>query len=232
MIQSLLEYQKVDAKLNEIEKKLSSSEERKKAVSAKKYLDGVEENVNKLDARAAELISAYESTTAEQLKLKEQEVAITDALDALADEKEASYLIKKVDELIAKIKSLEGKAGKLAEEIQSVMKEYATIKATTKAAQAQYAENAKKYAELKESVREEKTAVEKELEKLKSKVDESLMARYLKKRSAKIYPVLFAVRGLGCGACGMELPLSERNKLQKGEVIDCEQCGRMIYLSE
>ena len=58
MIQALLNYQSADAKLKKIEKTLADSEERKKAVSAKKYLEGVEENVNKLDDRAAELISA------------------------------------------------------------------------------------------------------------------------------------------------------------------------------
>ena len=69
MIQALLEYQKVDAKLRDIEKRLSGSEERKKAMSAKKYLEGVEENVNKLDARAADLTAAYAKTEEELLKL-------------------------------------------------------------------------------------------------------------------------------------------------------------------
>ena len=63
MIKALLDYQVADAKLNEIEKKLVESPERKKAVSAKKYLEGVEGNVNKLDDRAAELAAAYESAT-------------------------------------------------------------------------------------------------------------------------------------------------------------------------
>lgn len=229
MIQALLDYQKVDAKLREIEKKLSGSEERKKAVSAKKYLDGVEENVNKLDARAADLLATYEKTTQEQLKLKEQETAIADALDTLSDEKEAGYLIKKVEELIAKIKTLGSQAKKTAEEIQAVMKEYATIKATTKAAQVQYNDNAKKYNELKVSVQGEKDEVEKELASLKVKVDPALMARYAKKREGKIYPVIYAVHGNMCGACNMELPMAELNKLKNGEIIDCDQCGRLLY---
>jgi hypothetical protein len=88
---------------------LASSEEKKKAVSAKKYLEGVEESVNKLDAKAAELSATYEATTKEQLKLKEQEVEITDALNTVDDEKQATYLIKKAEELIAKIKALGAK---------------------------------------------------------------------------------------------------------------------------
>jgi predicted nucleic acid-binding Zn-ribbon protein len=229
MIEALLNYQTADAKLRKIEKTLADSEERKKAMSAKKYLEGVEENVNKLDVRASELLGLYEQMTDEQLKLKEQENVLKESLDSVADEKEATYLLKKAEELIGKIKSLGAKAGKIAEEIQSIMKEYSTIKNTTKAARAQYSENVEKYNALKDSVKAEKEEVEKQLETLKGKVDASLMDRYLKKRAGKIYPVLYEVRGDVCGACNMQLPMSEMNKLKNGEIIDCDQCGRLLY---
>lgn len=230
MIKALLAYQEQDAKLREIEKTLSNSEERKKAVSAKKYLEGVEESVNKLDDRAAELKLAYEKATEEQIKLKEQETVISDSLDAVEDDKEAAFLIKKAEELIGKIKALGAKANKILEEIQNVIKEYSKIKKTTQAAQVQYKESAEKYNALKDSVKEEKEAVEKQLEKLKKEVDSSLMDRYLKKRANKIYPIFYEVKGNICGACRMELPMSELNKLKNGEVIDCDQCGRLLYM--
>lgn len=229
MIKALIDYQTADAKLKKIEKTLAEADERKKAVTAKKYLEGVEESVNKLDDRAAELIATYESATAEQLKLKEQESAIVDSLDTACDEKEVQYLIKKAEELVAKIKTLGAKANKILAEIQAVVKEYSTIKNTTKAMQVQYKENAEKYNALKESVKDEKESVEKELETLKDKVDPTLMDRYLKKRANKIYPIVYAVRGNVCGACNMELPMSELNKLKNGEIIDCDQCGRLLY---
>lgn len=232
MIKALLAYQEADANLKKIETMLAGSEERKKAMNAKKYLEGVEESVNKLDARAAELYATYEKATEEQIKLKEQESEITDALNAVADEKEAQYLIKKAEELISKIKTLGSKAGKILEEIQAVIKEYSTIKKTTQAAQAQYKENAEKYNALKESCKDEKDSAVKQLDALKEKVEPSLMERYLKKRANKIYPVLYEVKGNVCGACRMELPMSEMNKLKNGEVIDCDQCGRLLYMAE
>lgn len=232
MIQNLLEYQQADAKLREIEKTLGGSEEKKKAVSAKKYLEGVEESVNKLDARASELYATYESVVGEQIKLKEQEGEISEALNVSSDEKEVAFLIKKAEELILKIKSLGNKASKILEEIQGLLKEYSTIKKTTQAAQTQYKENYSKYSALKESFKDEKEKIESQLEQLKKKVDQSLMARYLKKRADKIYPVLYEVKGNICGACRMELPMSEMNKLKNGEVIDCDQCGRMLYMAQ
>ena len=229
MIEGLLAYQKADAKLREIEKTLAESVERKKAMNAKKYLDGVVDNVNKLDDKASELISAYEQATKEQLKLKEQEEELLRALDEAADENAVAYLIKKVDELIGKIRVLGSKATKIEEEIQSVLKEYTTIRNTSKAAQAQYSEYGVKYNELKKSLKEKKDEVDAELEKLKKSVDPQLMERYLKKRADKIYPVMYAVKGNDCGACNMELSAAELNKLKKGEVIECGNCGRLLY---
>ena len=154
---------------------------------------------------------------------------LRESLDSVADDKEASYLIKKADELIAKIKALGAKASKIAEEIHALLKDYNNIKNTTKVAQAQYKENAEKYNALKETVKDEKESIEKELSELKKKVDPALMEKYLKKRADKIYPVVFALRGNVCGACNMELAMSEINKLKNGEVIECGLCGRLLY---
>lgn len=229
MLEQLLAYQTADKKLKDIEKTLSESPERKKAINAKKYIDSVEENVLKLDARAAELASAFERAVSDQTKLKEQEAELNHSLEELEDEKGAEYLIKKADELISKIKELEERTNKISSEIQGILKEYDSIKAMTKKAQAQYNENAPKYKALKDSVQAELVKVKEELDALSNKVDPELMKRYQLKRADKMYPIVYAVRGNHCGACNMELHAAALGKLKKGEVIDCDQCGRMLY---
>ena len=232
MIKNLLAYQEIDAKLKAIETELAGSEERKKALSAKKYLDGVEESVYKLDVRAQELNTAYQVALAEQEKLKEQEADFAKTLESVEDETEAEYLLKKASELLGKIKNLNAETTKIANEIQSVLAEYAKIRATTKSAQAQYSEYGKQYNELKASKQEEKSQIEAQLLELKKSVDPALMERYLKKRSDKIYPILFEVKGEVCGACNMQLPMSELSKLKNGEIIECDQCRRLLFKSK
>ena len=229
MIQELLNYQEIDAGLRKIESELAGSEERKKAVSAKKYLDGVEENVNKLDKKAGDLLAEYEKAVLDQKKLAEQKEEFTHALEGAEDETEIEYIVKKIDELVSKIKALATKLNKLAEEMASISKEYSSIKATTKAAQVQYAENGKKYNELKASKQGEREEIEKKLLALKKKVDGELMEKYLKKRGNKMFPIVYEVRGEMCGACNMQLSMLELNKLKNGEVIECDQCGRILY---
>ncbi len=229
MIEKLLEYQKADAGAREIEKALAESEDRKKYAVAKKYLDGVVENVNKLDLRASELLSAYEQATSAQIKLKEQEKELTQSLEESNDENAINFLLKKAEELIGKIKALGKQATSIEQDIKALAEEYSAIVKKTKVAQEQYKTYGEKYNELKKSLKEKKDAVDAQLDKLKDEVDGALMEVYLRKRAGKMYPIVYEIRGNLCGACNMELSGAELDKLKKGEVIECGNCGRMLY---
>lgn len=232
MIESLLKYQDVDAGLRKIEIALSGSEARKKAVSAKKYLESVDETVNGLDVKAAELAHIYEKLQSESKVLADQREEFVGALEHAADENALNYLAKKADELYNKVKNLTQETAKVADAMQAVYKEYAGIRNNIKNAQAQYAENGKIYNELKASKQDERTAIENELKNLEKDVEPSLMERYKAKRAMKIFPILYGVNGDFCGACNMELPKSTLARLKSGEVIECDQCGRLLYLKK
>ena len=140
-----------------------------------------------------------------------------------------NFYIKKAEDLIAQIKSLSASLNKNGDESQKVVKEYSTIKAQTKNAQAQYAESKEEYDKLKASFKQEMDDINKELESLKKSVDATLMEKYQKKRANKIFPIVYPVTSGVCGYCRMELSMLELNKLKNGEIIECDQCGRILY---
>lgn len=232
MIEELLNYQAIDSNLRKIELALAGSEEKKKAVTAKKYLEGVEDNLAKLESRSSDLLLAYQKVEEDLNKLKEQESEFVKAGEEVNDLNGVEYLTKKIDEISAQIKQLGASATKIGEEIQNVLKEYSNLKSSTKLAQVQLQENAEKYKELKNSYQEEMDKIKAELTKLAKKVDPSLMERYNLKRNNKIYPVVYEVNGEVCGACNMQLSMSELNKLKNGEIIECDQCGRLLYCKQ
>ena len=232
MIEQLLKYQEVDAGLRKIETELAGSEARKKAVAAKKFLESVDETVTKLDVKAAELAHIYENMQQESKLISEQREEFIGALEHADDENALNYLAKKVDELYAKVKNLSQESGKVADAMQSVYKEYASIRNNIKAAQAQYSENGKIYNELKASKQDDRNRIEGELKELEKNVDPALMERYKAKRANKIFPILYEVKGNVCGACNMELPKSVLAGLKNEDVIECDQCGRLLYLKK
>ena len=229
MEKAMLDYQQIDAKLRKIEVEISGSEERKKAVTAKKYLDVMPESVNKLDLRASELTVAYENALKEKDKLSEQQVELLKAMDHAEDETEGAYLIKKTEELIVKIKNLAETIKKIGAEIEAIVKEYAGIKKTAKSAQEQYNVYGAKYNQLKASKKDEMTAISNELAVLEKQIPSELMERYKQKRADKIFPVLYEVKTNVCGACNMELSMSAMSDLKNGKVIECDNCRRLLY---
>ncbi len=230
MINKLLKYQEVDSGLRKIELELSSSEDRKKALSAKKFLDGVEETIVKLNAKSKELYEQYLVVLEEQKKFSSKKEEYSVAIKDVENEDEISYLMKKIDETIAKIKNLSSLASKLGEEMQKVLAEYANLKAKTKSARAQYEEFGKKYNELKASKSAEMDEIKKELLALEKDIDAGVLERYKAKRAMKIFPILYEVKGKICEVCNMELSLAELSKLKSGTIIDCEQCGRLLFV--
>ena len=229
MIKELLAYQNADAKLRKIEKELGSSVAKKKGAQAKAYLEGVNDSVNKLDDKA-ELIAGESISLFDQQKKIENELQdISKAIDSATDENEVAYLAKKAEELLNQIKALAQKINKNNEESSKIVKEYSGIRNQTKSAQAQLAEAREEYDKLKATFKDEMVAINKELETLKKSVDPALMEKYEKKRANKIFPIAFEVTDSVCGACRMELSMLELNKLKNGEIIECDQCGRLLY---
>jgi len=229
MIDKILAYQKLDEKLYDIEVKLSSSEERKKAINAKKYIDSVDENIDKLDTKAQDLCVLSENLEKNRQLLLEQENELKSALETCQDKAGADFIIKKIEELSARLKSLRQEAERIEEETKNIIQDYAKIKNTLVKAKKQYEDNAKLYNEQKDAVKEERGAIKEKLDALANDIDSSLINKYQEKRAKKIFPIIYEVENNVCGFCKMELPSNIISKLKGGEIMECDQCGRLIY---
>ncbi|MBR2614668.1 MAG: hypothetical protein IKC71_03620 [Clostridia bacterium] len=229
MVKDLVAYQEVDAKLREIEVFLSNSEERKKSVVARRFLETVDESVQKLDKRAEELGIMFKNVDASSEKLKEEQVEFLGALEEVETPEEAIYLKKKLDELLSKMNALEKETANLKKEMEDLSNEYLNLRKKTKAAQNQYTENFAKFKELRDAKQPEVDALKKELEELGKKVDIVLFEKYQQKRKDKSFPIVYKVVGETCPACSMSLSMIDLNNLDKGDVIECEACRKLLY---
>ncbi len=230
MIEELLAYQEVDAELKEYEKELAGSEERKKRVTARKFLEGVEETIAKLEANSTELMNAYSNVIEKMKQLKAQASEFDKALDEMQSQDECAYLMRKTEEVAREINALGDELARIEGDMQKTLKEYATLKNKNKEMRAQYEEFNEKYKQLVASKKDVKDNIDGRLQVLREKVDADIMALYDRKRKdEKLFPVLYAIRDNYCGACNMELSMSEINKLKNGEIIVCDNCRRMLY---
>lgn len=233
MIKSLLEYQNVDAELREIELSLAQSEERKKAASAKNFLNGANDSVAKLEQRAEELASKFNASL-KLLGQLEEESKEYEGIDDM-DEDQLSYVKKKAQNLTEEINNLTSVIESLSKEIESVLKEFSQLKADIKKAKAQYSEYGPKYNELKASKEDEMNKIKARLKKLEAGIDANVLEKYNQRRKDKIFPVLNEAKEMSKHAycrCGTELSLTDYGNLKNGNIVECDSCHRLLYLSK
>lgn len=227
----LLEYQNVDAKLLEIERELAGSDERKKFVQAKKFIEAAAEKLEAQDRRAEGLLSARDALSA---RCEEMAKAISEysELDDMAEDDGAIAFYKRsAQSLMEQLRAIKGEIAKLTADIQAAVDDYKKLKEQTIAMQKQGKEYQEKYTKLKGERAAEVKAIAARLNKLAENIPADILEKYQTKRKERIFPILVALKADNRCACGMELSLAEQGKLSGGKVIECEHCRRFIYKS-
>lgn len=226
--QELLEYQKVDAELREIEKELTASEERKKYVQAKKFMESAAEKLEAQDKRAQELKALAQKLTGEFAEISKA-IAEYSELDEMVEKGgDVSFYKKKVQALIDKLRVTKGELNKLLTEIETACEEYKKLKKTTISMQKQYKEYAEKFKDLKNGRSAEVAAISARLEKIGANIPKEILAKYKAKRKERIFPVVAPLTNGRC-VCGMDFAIAQQGALSGGGIIECEHCHRFIY---
>ena len=230
MIDELLKYQEADGKLRAVEQVIFATEERKKYMTARKFLEKAPEKLEALDVKAAELRHLFE-----QLEKKDKEIADTikdyENLDEMIGEQggEISFYKKNATQISDNLRGLKAEINKLVSLIEAASSEYQTVKKQTIAMQRQYKEYKEKYAAVKESHAAEIAQIEAEMKKIAEKVPKDQLEKYNAKRREKLYPVVCEVKDNRCPQCGMELSIAELSKLAEGTPIECDSCRRTLF---
>ena len=229
-IEQLLKYQTKDSELLKIEKEAASSEEWKNYSSAKSFLTKAPEKLEAMDAKALEIMAKLES-----LNSKYDEIAETlkdfENIEKLVEEGGAdiSFYKKNVNQITDKLKSIKAEINALSKSVKEADEEYRSFKSKTINVQKQYSEFSAIYQEYKKSKLVEMDKVKEDLKVLAKDINPELLKRYETKRSERIFPIICSVVNNRCSKCGIELSIMGKEKIDGGEVIECENCHRFLY---
>ncbi len=232
---TILEYQKIDQELMELENEVAKSEERKKLVVAKSRLEGATDMIGKLKNEAGELLGSYASMKEKIDALKAELDEFDGILEDVQDVNEADHYLKMVSAIAEKINALEKEASSSASKIDQVNDGYKKtwdqgVKATDayKVAKAEYDALVKN---LQPKVVEIKT----KLNELKSQIPSDIMATYLALRNAKKMPAFVKYDSVNCicGRCRMEVDNDTKSKLRNpGDYAECPNCRRILFVAD
>lgn len=228
-VEKLLKYQETDEKLLKLERDLGNSDERKNYVQAKSFLTKAPEKLDALEAKAVELYAIVK-----ELNKKYEEIAETlsdfDHIEEMVDGgADISFYKKNVTQISDKLKVIKAEVASLTKAIKEADEDYQSMKKKTIDMQRQYTESSESYKKLKESLQGEARSVQSELDALKKGIDPQVMKKYEVKRSERIFPILCAAKDGRCSKCGSELSLAGKERITSGEIVECDNCQRILY---
>ena len=224
----LLEYQKVDGELRGIEQELAASEERKKYVQAKKFMEAAGEKLEAQDKRAQDLKALAEKLTEEFEEVNRHIQEYSDLDEMVESGGDISFYKKNVQSLVDRLRAMKGELAKLTADIESAVEEYKKMKKQTISMQKQYKEYSEKFKEVKNGRAEEVKAISARLEKIAANIPAEILERYNAKRRERIFPVVAPLTNGRC-ICGMDFAIAQQGALSGGGVVECEHCHRFIY---
>ena len=228
VLQDLLEYQKVDARLREIEQSISSSDVRRKFVQAKKFMESAREKFEAQDKRAQDLKNLRDDLARRSEEIGRQIAEYAD-LDEMVDEGgDVSFYKKNAQTLLDRLRALKGELQKLTADILATAEEYERFKKQGVQMQKQYKEYKEKYDALKAEHAEEVKEINAKLAAIAGKLPHETLKKYQQKRKERIFPIIVPLSGDRC-VCGMDFPLAQQGKLAGGNVVECENCHRFVY---
>ncbi len=228
VLQDLLEYQKVDARLREIEQSISSSDVRRKFIQAKKFMESAREKFEAQDKRAQDLKNLRDDLARRSEEIGRQIAEYAD-LDEMVDEGgDVSFYKKNAQTLLDRLRALKGELQKLTADISATAEEYERFKKQGVQMQKQYKEYKEKYDALKAEHAEEVKEINAKLAAIAGKLPHETLKKYQQKRKERIFPIIVPLSGDRC-VCGMDFPLAQQGKLAGGNVVECENCHRFVY---
>ena len=228
VLQDLLEYQKVDARLREIEQSISSSDVRRKFIQAKKFMESAREKFEAQDKRAQDLKNLRDDLARRSEEIGRQIAEYAD-LDEMVDEGgDVSFYKKNAQTLRDRLRALKGELQKLTADISATAEEYERFKKQGVQMQKQYKEYKEKYDALKAEHAEEVKEINAKLAAIAGKLPHETLKKYQQKRKERIFPIIVPLSGDRC-VCGMDFPLAQQGKLAGGNVVECENCHRFVY---
>lgn len=230
MFDKILEYQKTEGAIIKLENELLKSSDREKASEIQHELKSyhsrllvLEENAKRVNEAYSKAIKKYQEYNE---KLAELERQVESATGDRADFYEKAY-----KDFVNIASGLEREIAKMHNEIQQISHEYEEIIKKSKLGRETFDKHKAKYTKLKNEIEPKIAELKAELTKIQKEIDAKLYQKYMQKRENRIFPVFVALTDNKCGGCRMEISASKLGAMKSNEfgVIECENCGRIIY---
>lgn len=228
----LWQYQQVDMELDQYEKEMRSSSNRKELLKHREFLLEQQSVLKKIEADVEIMSDRMEALADEITRLSgsASEAAANFEANRPEDLEEAKRQIASLQKLLSTISRYESELAKMRKDSEARDRQQREVRVRAAKARAEFDR-------IKVIYDEEFKAASVKLDELKKKVakeaegiDPALIEKYksIKRHAAMPITRLHDDR---CGGCNMQLSAADRDKVRSGQpYVECENCGRIILV--
>ena len=145
------------------------------------------------------------------------------------DSSKLDNLVDANDSIYENLAKLESEISNIVRACESIKNEYSSIMKNARNARTNMEKHKAAFQAFKAQKDAEIAELEKELAEAGKKVEKTILSKY-KAKSVDKMPVFVPLVSGRCGRCRMEVSAVGQNELKTKKFIECENCGRLIYL--
>lgn len=232
-MKDLLRYQEADIRYDKLEAALRSSQNSKRLAKVRQFLEEQKSVLQKMTASVETRKQAIQATS-DRFDLYEKRYRETMEKYQTVDKEDLETVAKYsryFDQLSARIAAERREFTQFVNVLEKEERQLADMR--IKIAKAR-----KEYDDLKVQVEEERAASKDELDAARAEadglaaaVDPTMLEEYKRVKRNHAVPVAEVV-GNKCSGCNMELPAVALRKLKEQEMVECDNCGRLLYVTQ
>lgn len=232
MDNKILEYQKLDIKLNKIKREISTQSNSGAAQELINQVKQWQSKVLALEEDAKRLMAELNKL----IEVQKKGVALVDKYAKVDIQKLSDAELKDFDvktmQTANQLAELDSRIEKHTLQVKKVVLDYEMYRKKIIAAKQKREEQKQNMETITSQKAPDVEQIKAQLLALEKSIDAPMLAKYKTLKQDGVFPVLVALVDNRCGGCRMQLSAGALDKLKNNGKLECEQCRRIIYLDK
>ena len=234
-LQSLLDLQHADTRSDQLN-------HRRETLPERSALDDIDHKIGRAEAALIDAASARDVVAEKQRELEADLASAEDRAAAVnrrlysgevSASRELQAMAADVDALKERSSELEDSILGVLEELEPLEKQTSELESALSALRTERAAATSSLAATESVVDSELAAVDSERQQIAAAIPESLLRMYEQLRARLGGVAVASLVGSRCDGCHLTLPATELDRIRHlhgGEMVTCDQCGRILVL--
>ena len=230
-LDALWNYMQYDMEADRFENGMRNSPNRITLLKQRDFLIEQQSNMKKLESNIAAMNDRLEIIRDESVRLQNVLVKLLEDIAAKPPE-----TLEDIAHQKAAVEKLEDSLKHYEQELVRMRRESEMSDRTQREIRMRAARTKAEYDELKKVYEVEFKEAQVKLAELKARaeaesktVDPEALARYRQIKQHAM-PPMAKINGDRCGGCNMTLPAAVLGRLNGGQIVECDNCGRMLFV--